>query len=288
MWEIVANFASNLWFFVDMRVIFSIILAFAAVAAQAQGYYAMVDSSEVYIGEKDWEKAEYYIKKALEAEPDNSNNSLLLSNLATVQRYAGKTQEAVRNYSLALFMTPNAVTLLKNRASLYLQIDSIDLAYADYERVIALDNRDLESLYNHGMIAIEKKKMGISRDDFDRLKSVSPKSYYAVNGDAVWHMVSGNYDRAVEGFSKIIEARPGVEAYMNRADCYMAMKKLVEADKDIRAAIELDSSNGQLYMMKASLDRLRYDEMQVSRDLELAEKYGVSKDEIRRWRMEKR
>ncbi|MDD6778365.1 MAG: tetratricopeptide repeat protein [Bacteroidales bacterium] len=271
-----------------MRVIFSIILAFAAVAAQAQGYYAMVDSSEVYIGEKDWEKAEYYIKKALEAEPDNSNNSLLLSNLATVQRYAGKTQEAVRNYSLALFMTPNAVTLLKNRASLYLQIDSIDLAYADYERVIALDNRDLESLYNHGMIAIEKKKMGISRDDFDRLKSVSPKSYYAVNGDAVWHMVSGNYDRAVEGFSKIIEARPGVEAYMNRADCYMAMKKLVEADKDIRAAIELDSSNGQLYMMKAALDRLRYDEMQVSRDLELAEKYGVSKDEIRRWRMEKR
>ena len=271
-----------------MRVIFSIILAFAAVAAQAQGYYAMVDSSEVYIGEKDWEKAEYYIKKALEAEPDNSNNSLLLSNLATVQRYAGKTQEAVRNYSLALFMTPNAVTLLKNRASLYLQIDSIDLAYADYERVIALDNRDLESLYNHGMIAIEKKKMGISRDDFDRLKSVSPKSYYAVNGDAVWHMVSGNYDRAVEGFSKIIEARPGVEAYMNRADCYMAMKKLVEADKDIRAAIELDSSNGQLYMMKASLDRLRYDEMQVGRDLELAEKYGVSKDEIRRWRMEKR
>lgn len=288
MWKIVANFAWNLWFFVDMRAIFTIILAFSAVAAQAQGYYAMVDSSEVYIGEKDWEKAEYYIKKALEAEPDNSNNSLLLSNLATVQRYAGKTQEAVRNYSLALFMTPNAVTLLKNRASLYLQIDSIDLAYADYERVIALDNRDLESLYNHGMIAIEKKKMGISRDDFDRLKSVSPKSYYAVNGDAVWHMVSGNYDRAVEGFSKIIEARPGVEAYMNRADCYMAMKKLVEADKDIRAAIELDSSNGQLYMMKAVLDRLRYDEMQVSRDLELAEKYGVSKDEIRRWRMEKR
>ena len=288
MWKIVANFAWNLWFIVDMRAIFTIILAFSAVAAQAQGYYAMVDSSEVYIGEKDWEKAEYYIKKALEAEPDNSNNSLLLSNLATVQRYAGKTQEAVRNYSLALFMTPNAVTLLKNRASLYLQIDSIDLAYADYERVIALDNRDLESLYNHGMIAIEKKKMGISRDDFDRLKSVSPKSYYAVNGDAVWHMVSGNYDRAVEGFSKIIEARPGVEAYMNRADCYMAMKKLVEADKDIRAAIELDSSNGQLYMMKAALDRLRYDEMQVGRDLELAEKYGVSKDEIRRWRMEKR
>ena len=58
----------------------------------------------------------------------------------------------------------------------------------------------------------------------------------------------------------------------------------MEADKDIRAAIELDPTNGQLYMVKASLDRLRYDEMQVRRDLELAEKYGVSKEEIKEWR----
>lgn len=268
-----------------MRTIFTIFLAFAAVAvAHAQRYYDMVDSSEVYIKAKEWGKAEFFIKEALAAEPANSNNSLLLSNLATVQRYAGNTKEALRNYSMALFMTPNAVTLLKNRASLYLEIDSIDLAYADYERVIELDNHEIEALYNHGMIAIEKKKMGVSRDDFDRLKAISPKSYYAINGDAVWHMLNGNYSNAIDGFSKIIKLRPGVQVYMNRADCYMATKKLVEADKDIRAAIELDPTNGQLYMVKASLDRLRYDEMQVRRDLELAEKYGVSKEEIKEWR----
>lgn len=268
-----------------MRLSFTLFLAFlTALAVSAQSYYAYVDSSEVYIDSKDWEKAEFFIKKALEAEPDNGNNSLLLSNLATVQRYAGKTSEAVRNYSLALFMTPNAVTLLKNRASLYLQLDSIDLAYSDYERIIKLDNKDLESLYNHGMIAIGKQKMGISRDDFDRIKAISPKSFYAINGDAVWHMAKGNYSNAIDGFGKIIKARPSVDAYTNRAECYLATKKLVEADKDIRAAIELDSTNGSLYMLKARLDRLRYDEMQVKLDLELAGKYGISKEEIKQFK----
>lgn len=277
-------FCQKLRNFEFMKVVLTLLISItSALGASAQGYYAFVDSSEVYIGLKDWGKAEYFISKALETEPDNSNNSLLLSNLATVQRYAGKTTDAVRNYSLALFMTPNAVTLLKNRASLYLQLDSIDLAYADYERVISLDNKDLESLYNHGMIAMGKDKMGISRDDFDRLKAISPKSFYAINGDAVWHLVKGNYNNAIEGFGKVIKFRPSVDAYMNRAECYMATKKLNEAFEDIRAALELDSTNGSIYMMKARLDRLRYDEMQMKRDLELAEKYGISKQEIKKF-----
>lgn len=267
-----------------MKVIFSIFALLAiTLTMNAQTYYAYVDSSEIYINSKEWGKAEYFIKKALETEPDNGNNSLLLSNLATVQRYEGKTAEAVRNYSLALFMTPNAVTLLKNRASLYLELDSIDLAYADYERVISLDNKDLESLYNHGMIALGKKKSGISRDDFDRIKAISPKSYYAINGDAVWHMMKGNYSNAIEGFGKIIKARPSVDAYMNRAECYLSIKKLNDADSDIRAALEIDGTNGAIYMMKARLDRLRYDEMQMNHDLELAQKYGISKDEVKRF-----
>ena len=64
-------------------------------------------------------------------------------------------------------MTPNAVTLLKNRASLYLELDSVDLAYQDYDKIISLDNKEIESLYNHAMIAIGKKKFGICKDDLE-------------------------------------------------------------------------------------------------------------------------
>ena len=265
------------------RCFITISICLFSLAMYAQRYYEYIDSAEFYIGAKEWSKAEFFTKKALEAEPDNSNNSLLLSNLATIQRYQGKTAEAVKNYSIALYMTPNAVTLLKNRASLYLELDSVDLAYQDYDKIISLDNKEIESLYNHAMIAIGKKKFGICKDDLERIKAISPKSFYAINGYAVYDMIRGNYTQAVDGFGKIIKARPSIDAYINRAECYLAMKQLNNAEKDIHTALQLDDKRGSLYLLKAKLDKMRYDEMSVKKDLELAEKYGIDKDEIKKF-----
>lgn len=263
------------------RLVAGLIIALFVIGANAQTYYSMVDSAETCIMSKDWAKAEEWIQKALKAEPDNSSNSLLLSNLATVQRYQGKKQDALRNYSLAIYMTPNAVTLLKNRASLYVDVDSVDLAYADYEKIISLDSKDIESLYNHGMIALGKKKMGVSKDDFDRIAAISPKSFYAINGKATWNKLKGNYQQAADAYGKIIKARPSAEAYVNRAECYLALKKLNEAEADIRNAVELDPKNGYIYVLRAKFDKMRYDDMALKRDLELAEKYGVKKSELK-------
>ena len=116
-----------------ITVVFSLMASFCMFA---RDYYELVDSAELCIQEKEWERAEVFIKEALRVQPDNFNNSLLLSNLATVQRYQGRNEDALKNYSIALFMTPNAVTLLKNRASLYLDMDSIEKAYSDYDRVL--------------------------------------------------------------------------------------------------------------------------------------------------------
>ena len=261
-------------------------IALLAVAARATGqtqsrYYTLIDSAEYHIRSHNWPQAEAFIQSALRAEPDNNNNSLLLSNLATVQRYQGKYTEALQNYSVALYMTPNAVTLLKNRASLYLDLDSLELAYADYERVLGIDNMDLEALYNHGMIALGMDKLGVSQDDFYRIEAISPQSYYAINGMATWNRVKGNYAQAADGYTKVIKARPTVDAYTSRTECYLEMKKLNEAEEDIRVAIEIQPDNGYLYALRARLDRLRYDNMALTRDLELAEKHGISKDDLK-------
>lgn len=266
-----------------MKWFFAVLLLLAGfIKADAQKYYEAVDSAESCIVNKDWGKAEMFIRQALAAEPDNNNNSLLLSNLGTVQRYQGKYADAIQSYSIALYMTPNAVTLLKNRASLYLEIDSVDLAFKDYEKVISLDNKDLEAIYNHGMIALEKKKMGVSKDDFDRIEAISPKSYYAINGKATWHKVKGNYIQAADLYGKVIKARPNVESHISRAECYLAMKRLADAEADIRTALDIEPENAYLYALRSKLDKLRYDRMALERDMKLAEKYGMDKKELKR------
>ena len=119
-------------------------------------YFQAIDSAQTYIYSHDWPIAEQWLLKAIRLEPENPNNSLLLSNIATLQRYQGRMADAVKNYSLALDMTPHAVTLLLNRAALYVEMDSVQRAIDDFERVCELDMYNTEARYSLGVLAMER------------------------------------------------------------------------------------------------------------------------------------
>ncbi len=256
--------------------IFAAVLLIASTArATVEDYYTLVDSAEFYIGAHEWARAEEFIQKALRNEPDNQNTSLLLSNLATVQRYQGKNREALKNYNVALFMTPNSVTLLKNRASLFLDMDSTERAYADYNRVLEIDGYDIEALYNRGMLSLDKKMMEDSKADFQKIKDISPNSYFAYNGFAIWYKANGNYAKAIENYGVIIKERPSVNALANRAECFLELKQFNNAEADIRNALTTDPRNGYLYLLRAKLNRLRFETDAAQRDVALAKEYGV-------------
>ena len=69
-------------------------------------YYNYIDTAEVKIKAQNWLQAERYILLALKTEPANKNNSLLISNLATVQRNQKKYIEAIRNNTIVLGIGP--------------------------------------------------------------------------------------------------------------------------------------------------------------------------------------
>ena len=108
----------------------------------SQSYYQWVERADSCIKAKDWAGAESAVVSALRTEPANGQNSLLMSNLGTVQRYAGNYEAALRSYTNGLLMTPHSVTLLRNRAALFSEIDSIDRAYQDYSQILLIDDAD--------------------------------------------------------------------------------------------------------------------------------------------------
>lgn len=257
-------------------------IAIITFTASAQTYFEFADSAEKYIKAKDWSKAEAFIKDALKKDPTNNNNSLLLSNLGTIQRYQGKYDDAIKNYSIALFMTPNAVTILRNRALLYMQVDSLNAAYEDFAKIIKLDDSDLTSRYYHGMIALQNKDMDKSKSDFDYILRLSPNSESGNSGLALWNKVNGHYAQAIQLYSLLIKAKTQqTRVYLSgRAECYLRLKQLNNAEDDIKAALSLDSTDSYVYYLKAQLAKARFDNEEMKRDMELAEKYGFDKKEI--------
>lgn len=238
-------------------------------------YYELVDSSEYYIRNKEWARAEYFLRKVLIAYPDDNNNSLILSNLATVQRYQGKNEESLKNYSYAINMTPNAVTLIKNRASLYLDLDSLRDARDDYERILQIDEKDEESRYYHGILSIRLRDMAVAKKDFDYILFYNPASGLGKEGLALWYKERSDYVEAIKHYSEIIKQRPSAILLSNRAECYLALKRLNDATDDIRRAIEMSPDDGYLYVLRAKLNKARFNREDVKRDLKLAENLGI-------------
>ena len=243
-------------------------------------YFQCVDSAQTYIYAHDWPLAEQWLLKALKADPDNPNNSLLLSNIATLQRYQGHLADAVKNYSLALDMTPHAVTLLLNRAALYVEMDSVQRAIDDYERVCELDPYDTEARYSLGVLAMERGDTKRAEDLFNEIKRINPNSGLYHEGMGLLHKHNGNHARAAELFTQVIKVQPSAQLLGHRADCYLAMKRLSDAADDIRTALEMAPDDPYLYLLRAKLNKLRFERDDMARDIDKAVSLGLSRDYI--------
>ncbi|MBR4828251.1 MAG: tetratricopeptide repeat protein [Muribaculaceae bacterium] len=243
-------------------------------------YFQCVDSAQTYIYDHDWPMAEQWLLKAIKAEPDNPGNSMILSNIATLQRYQGKLSDAVKNYTLALDMTPHAVTLLLNRAALYVQMDSVQHAIDDYERVCELDLYNTEARYSLGVLAMERGDTKRAEDLFNEIKRINPNSGLYHEGMALLHKRNGNHGRAAELFSQVIKVQPSAQLLGHRADCYLAMKRLNDAEEDIRTALEMEPEDPYLYLLRAKLNKLRFQRDDMERDIDTAVSLGLSRDYI--------
>ena len=244
-------------------------------------YFALVDSAQQAIKAENWLQAENYLLEAIRSEPGNPSNSLLLSNIATIQRRQGRLNEAIRNYSMAIDLTPNAVTLLHNRAAVYILIDSIALAQADYERIMLIDESDVESRYTHGMLALNLGDIKTAQKDFDDILRINPNSGMAKQGQGYLHKHAGEYEKAAQCFSEVIKVRPTATLLANRADCYLTTKRLNDASIDIANALELDPDDPYIYILRAKLNKLRFNREDMERDIKLAIAHGLDKDEAK-------
>ena len=243
-------------------------------------YFQAIDSAQTYIYSHEWAIAEQWLIKAFTADPDNPNNSLVLSNIATLQRYQGKLAEAVRNYSLALDMTPHAVTLLLNRAALYVEMDSVVRAEDDFDRVCELDPYNTEARYSLGVLAMERGDTKQAEDLFNEIKRINPNSGLYHEGMGLLHKRNGNHARAAELFTQVIKVQPSAQLLGHRADCYLAMKRLNDAADDIHAAMEMTPDDPYLYVLRAKLNKLRFERDDMNRDIDKAVSLGLSRDYI--------
>lgn len=246
---------------------------------RAQTYEEMIRKSYEYADRGDLPAAEEALKAAMHAEPANKNNFALLSNLGTIQRQQGKTDEALVSYTAALSLQPKNKLILSNRAELYVEMGETEKALSDYQALLLLDPLDLDAYYRRGMLYIEAKDYMLADEDFEKIMSIDKESEQGRFGFALLDKARGNYEDSEAILSYLIEkSRTPLQYYEERAELYFRMKKNARAMTDLNKIFaETNDVPAHLYVLRGKIKLAQFEKESAAIDFKKALELGYDK-----------
>lgn len=239
------------------------LLAIQSSAIDAPGEYPkhvteIVSQADSAIADGRWADADKLLVEAIELSPGNPANVLLLSNIGVVRRLMGDEAGALDALNEANAIAPASVTVLNNRAKVYLSMGEKDKAVADYEKVMQLDSTLSDPYFYRGMVRFSRGDIAGASDDFYRLRELSPGSENSLLAMATLHTATGHNDEALAEYRELIKISPDAEYYSGLIENRLALDQLTEAAEDIAEAMKRYPVNPEFYLFRAILNKRRY------------------------------
>ncbi len=245
-------------------------------------YFSLIEDADKAIAEGNWLLAQESLQQAMDLEPGNPSNVLLLSNLGMIQFYDGRTDEAIATLTSAHNIAPKSVTVLMNRARIYTYANKPLLAETDYSTVISLDSALTEPRFYRALLSLNAGKIEAAKADIDTLIAKAPADRLTNVAQATLLMSQGEFKAAIPHLSKAIEIQPDAAYYSNRAFCYLQLEDLSSASEDIASGLKLDPTDAELYLHRALLNKMRYRPDDAKADAETAIKFGANPEVVKK------
>ncbi len=258
-------------------------LLFAPLAAKASEngteslYFKKIDEADKACAEGLWHEAENALVEALRAEPANPSNVLLTSNLGIIRFNMGQDSLAIATLNDAHSMAPASVTILSNRAKVLAANGYDEEAYLDYSRIIELDSLEISARLPRCLYALRRHDFRTAKSDMEFMEQNFPGKIETEIAGAAVRSGTGDFAGAIPYYSRILLERKDPEYYSGRAYCYLLTGSLQEASDDINSALAITPADGELYLYRAALNKMRYRPADAEADARKAVELGVDK-----------
>ena len=262
-----------------LRITFAAVAALSVMAFSVSPREAILEEMDKAISEQRWAAADSLILSALRAEPANPTNPLLFFNLGVVRYNMGRDSLALEALDIALQKVPNSLQILSNHAMVLRSLHRDDEAFSDYSKILKIDSTHTEANFYHGMMSLDRNDLATARADIARL---DPESEYGLVGRAELSMLTGakGVYEAIDIYGKLIEKWPSAEYYMRRSLCYIILERYNDASADINEAIRLSPNDGELYHIRALINKFRFRDDDAAADARRAVQLGVNPEQV--------
>lgn len=254
---------------------------FCCMGMSAQTYDELIGKAMDAVEKDSLYQAEILFKEALRLEPANMRNALLFSNLGTIQRRMGKNKEALESYTLALNKTPYSITMLLNRASLFLDMNNLDKAYVDYCGVLDIDKRNKEALMFRAYIYMKRRQYQEARLDYRAYLELEPGNKTARLGMAMVNQKDKRYQESLEELNRLIVDYPkDVSLLVARSELEIEMNLLDLALIDLEEAAKLTPNDPEIYVLCGDVYLMQGKRREAYVAFEKAIELGIPRPEL--------
>ena len=160
------------------------------------------------------------------------------------------------------------MTVLQNRARIYASEGQAEKALGDYARVIELDSTLVEPRFYHAVLILQSGDLPKASAEIDALRALAPDSRLTHVAQATLMMQTGRFKEAIPHLSAALKESEDASYYSSRALCRLLTD-------DIARGLELDPTDGELYLYRAMLNKLRYRPDDAKADAAQAVKWGI-------------
>ena len=247
---------------------------------QAQTREEWIEKSFDYIESDSLDLAEQALRNALNSEPGNPANGMLLLNLGTIQRRQGKLEEAEQSYTIGLAFLPENLPLVQSRAELYAEMEQYDKAKEDYTTLIYHQSDNEDAYYERALCRLMLQDTLGARLDLEQINTFNPQSAKSRLGMAYVYKAQRQWREAIELYDALIDRNPRSASLLReRAEVHYLAGRMGAALDDINKSIDIQPRDPYCYVLRAQVRYARGDKEFARRDLNQALELGLNTEE---------
>lgn len=248
---------------------------------QSKAYVEAFEKVDRAVAKENWAEAEAALLEALQRDPDNEVSWMVISNLGMMQYYQGKDSLALATLATGLQSYPRSITMLANRARILTDTGKIARALDDYDTILSIDSLNADAYLNRGLLNLYFGDLEQARRDIDKRLELRPDNSESWLAGATLFTILEEPAQALPYYNRLILEHPTSGYYAGRAFCLLATEHYADAADDIAAGLELDPENPELYLCRAILHKLRYENDEALTDAQRAISYGADPNRVR-------
>lgn len=191
----------------------------------------------------------------------NSHQSIIFKNSVAVTLIliiillAGKSfiqtqtwRSSISFWSHELKYYPDNAMALVNRGEAYKDIGEVGLAFADFNKSIAVNSVYAEAYNSRGQLYALQGNLDAALEDFQKTIEMKPHFDEAYNNLGIIYAMKKETKKSVIYFNKALEIDPfNVEAHYNLGDFYYQQGNLPEALEHMKKVLEINPNSASGY-----------------------------------------